>query len=140
MSIFEVNNEVSDIALPKKGKYRANIVKVELKQSSKGSAMIALELAIPVSDPTLVEQGWKGTNAIKSFDFVVDSDAEMCQRKKNQFLKATKIASADDLPNLVGKSVEAIFRPTSDDYGDKFIVDKYIADSLQDAVSADVPF
>lgn len=139
MSIFELNNEVSETSLPKRGKYRANIIKCELAQSSKGSAMIKVELAIPTTDANLVEQGWKGTNAIKLFDYVVDSDADMCQRKKNQFLKATKIGKPDDLAGLVGKSVEIIARPQVDDaYGDKFVVDKYIADSLQDAVV--VPF
>lgn len=139
MSIFEVNNEVSDVALPVKGKYRANIVKCELKQSSKGSAMISVELAIPVTDAKMVEQGWKGTNAIKIFDFIVDSDAEMCQRKKNQFIKATGIKDADTLAALAGKSVEIFAKPQVDDnYGDRMVVDKYIADSLQDAV--DVPF
>ena len=139
MSIFEVNNAVSDVALPVKGKYRANIVKCELKQSSKGSAMISVELAIPVTDAKMVEQGWKGTNAIKIFDFIVDSDAEMCQRKKNQFIKATGIKDAATLAALVGKSVEIFARPQSDDnYGDRMVVDKYIADSLQDAIN--VPF
>ena len=139
MSVFEVNEAVSDIALPVKGKYRANIVKCELSQSRKGAAMIKVELAIPVTDEKMVEQGWKGTNAIKVFDFIVDSDAEMCQRKKNQFIKATGIKDATTLAALVGKSVEIFARPTSDDnYGDRMVVDKYIADSLQDAIN--IPF
>lgn len=137
MSIFEVNPNVSDSSLPKRGKYRANIIKCEQTQSKAGAAMLKLELTIPVTDPLLVEQ--KFNNPVKIFDFVVDSDADMCQRHKNQFLKATKVTSAEGLAALVGKSVEIIAKPKSDDFGDKMVVDKYVADSIGDAAT-DLPF
>lgn len=137
MSIFEINANVSDSSLPKRGKYRANITKVEEKQSKAGAAMLAIEMTIPATDPNLVEQ--KFNNPVKIFDFVVDSEADMCQRHKNQFLKATKVTKQADLAALVGKSVEIIAKPKSDDFGDKMVVDKYIADSIGDAATG-IPF
>ena len=138
MSIFEINANVSDSSLPKRGKYRANITKVEERVSkTSNAAMLAVEMTIPATDPNLVEQ--KFNNPVKIFDFMVDSDADMCQRHKNQFLKATNVKSAADLASLVGKSVEIVAKPKSDDFGDKMVVDKYIADSLGDAAT-DLPF
>lgn len=138
MSIFDINNNVSDSSLPKRGKYRVNIVKCEQTQSKANAAMLKLELMIPASDPYMVEQ--KFNNPVKIYDFVVDSEADMCQRHKNQFLKATGVKDAAGLAALVGKSVEVIAKPKSDDFGDKMVVDKYIADSLGDAASSDIPF
>lgn len=138
MSIFDINANVSDSALPKRGKYRVNIVKCEQAQSKTKTAMLKLELTIPTTDPNMIEQ--KFNNPVKIYDFIVDSEADMCQRHKNQFLKATGVKDAAGLANLVGKSVEVIARPKSDDFGDKMVVDKYIADSLGDATSSDIPF
>ena len=139
MSIFDINANVSDSALPKRGKYRAIIVKCEQTMSkTNNTAMLKLELSIPATDPFMVEQ--KFNNPVKMYDFVVDSEADMCQRHKNQFLKATGVKDAAGLAGLIGKSVEVIAKPKSDDFGDKMVVDKYIADSLADVTSSDIPF
>ena len=131
MSMFELNKDVPETLLPKNGKYSAVINKVEEKTSSKGSAMLAVEMTIPVTDPSMVEQ--KMTFPQKVFDYIVDSDAVGCQVKKNAFLRATKVTSAADLVKLVGKQVDIKVRGKTDDYGEKLEVTTYVADSIKDA-------
>lgn len=135
---YTIDESVQTSMLPKAGKYRANIVKVEEKTSKAGSPMIALEMLIPATE--LEDQGIKFP--VKLFDYIVDNEADGCKVKKKVFLLAIKpLLGADfTLDKLVGQSVEVYGKPKTDDYGDKFEVSRYTANSVKAATMDSVPF
>ncbi|MCF0115898.1 MAG: DUF669 domain-containing protein [Erysipelotrichaceae bacterium] len=135
---FTIDDSVQTSMLPKAGKYRANIVKAEQKQSKAGSPMIALEMLIPANE--LAEQGIKFP--VKLFDYIVDAEADGCKVKKKLFLMAIKPLLGPDfkLENLIGKSVEVYGKPKTDEFGDKFEVSRYTQNSVKDATMDEVPF
>ena len=133
---FTIDETVQTSMLPKAGKYRANITKAESKTSKAGAPMIALQMVIP-ADP---EQGLKFPTTV--FDYIVDADADGCKVKKKLFLLAIKpLLGADfSVDKLIGKSVEIYGKPKTDDFGDKFEVSRYTANSVKDATTEDIPF
>lgn len=136
MSMFELNNDVPEFKIPAAGKYTTRITNVALGQSSKGTPMIKVELTIPAGEE-LAAQGI--TMPCKVFDNVLDHPAEGCQRKKNNFLRATGATSPESLSALIGKQIDVKTKVEHDEqYGDRLTVTQYIKDTLKDVV--DVPF
>lgn len=145
--MFELDTTVPESLLPKSGEYTMNITKAEVTASKAGNLMIKLEMVIPTDDPNMIEQRF--SNTVKVFDFIVfPMDAsgnkkdvhDMCKIKANNFMKAAELVGKDNtaIPSLVGKSISASLKQTSDSYGDKMVVNKYKEGSLKDVAS--VPF
>lgn len=137
--MFTVDNTAPESLLPKGGKYTASIKKVEMTSSKAGNPMARVELVIPSTDPSLVEQKIAQPQTV--FDFVVfGSDKDMCKIKANNFIKAMQLdgKEADALGDLVGKVVDITVRRQTDDYGEKLALVKYVEGTLKDG--QEIPF